>query len=146
MYLGLIFLILFLIIPHKHLKHRLRVIHFNVLLKLVLLELFPALIALVNVLRAPGLVRLDIALLNAHATAQRTSHVAVIDQPLQTSVGLDSNRKHLLAGGALLAMQLVEALLADDVAALGAIEHDLGQLETDSAPQVLVGLRLLLVL
>lgn len=88
------------------------------LLELVLLEFFTALFALINVLLAPLLMRLNITLLNAHAAAKRADDVTVVDKLLQAPVRLDTHWKYFFATGALLARELVEAVFADNVAAL----------------------------
>lgn len=76
---------------------------FNVLLKVVLFKLFTTLFALIYVLRAPLLMGLDIAKLDAHAATQRALDVAIINQLLQAPVRLFAHREHFFAAGALLA-------------------------------------------
>lgn len=114
-------------------------------LEQVPLQEFAALFALIQLLRTRLQMNVHVPLLDPRPAIVRTLRLEIINQLLQTHIGLEPKRQRLLAARALPLPQTLEALLANDVPALHAIERDLRQLEADDALQLIEGQRLVQV-
>ena len=80
---------------------------------------------------------LEITLLASGATLQRAVHFEFADDLVQAHIGLETVWEVYLTVGALLGSKLPEAALADDGAALLAVEGRVWQFEADNALQLL---------
>lgn len=101
--------------------------------KHVFLEEFSALFALIELLRTNLQVNVHVALLDSLPTVVRAVRLKVIDQFLKAHIRFEALWQLLLAARALPLVQALEAMFANDVSALHAVEGNLGQFETNNA-------------